>query len=88
MKKNQTVPKEVKEQIIERIRNEGKSVSSIDKEHGIPPTTVFSWLKRQTENPQYYREVVKLRKEKQTLLELIGKLTMDLSVLEKKELPK
>jgi len=88
MRKNQTVPKEVKKQIIERVRNEGKSVSAIAKEHGVPPTTVFSWLKRQTENPQYYKEVVKLRKEKQALLELVGKLTMNLSVMEKKETPK
>ena len=88
MKKNQTVPKEVKEQIIERIRTEGKSVTSIAKEHGVPPTTVFSWLQRKTENPQYYKEVVKLKKEKQSLLEIIGKLTMELSVMEKKETPK
>lgn len=85
MKKNQTVPKDVKEQIIERIRTEGKSVTSIAKEHGIPPSTVFSWLQRKTENPQYFREVIKLRKEKQMLLELVGKLTADKAVLEKKE---
>lgn len=85
MKKNQTVPKEVKDQIIERIRNEGKSVSSIAKEHGIPATTVFSWLKRRTENPQYYKELMKLRKEKQALMGIIGELTVRLSSTEKKE---
>ena len=86
MKKNQTISKEVKEQIIERIRNEGKSVSAIAKEHGIPPTTVFSWLKRKTENPQYYKEMIKLRKEKQALMGIIGELTVRLSDKEKKEI--
>lgn len=86
MKKNQTVPKEVKDQIIERIRSEGKSVSSIAKEHGIPASTVFSWLKRKTENPQYYKELMKLRKEKQALMGIIGELTVRLSDKEKKEL--
>jgi len=86
MKKNQTISKEVKEQIIERIRNEGKSVSAIAKKHGIPPTTVFSWLKRKTENPQYYKEMIKLRKEKQALMGIIGELTVRLSDKEKKEI--
>ena len=85
MKKIQRIPKDLKEQIIERIRNEGKPVASIAKEHGIPPSTVFSWLKRQTENPQYYKEVMKLRKEKQSLMEIIGELTVKLSDKEKKE---
>lgn len=85
MKKNQTIAKEIKEQIIERIRNEGKSVSSIAKEHGVPATTVFSWLKRKTENPQYYKELMKLRKEKQSLMGIIGELTVRLSGTEKKE---
>lgn len=86
MKKNQTVPKEIKEQIIERIRNEGKSVTSIAKEHGIPVSTVFTWIKRKTENPQYYKELIKLRKEKQSLIGIIGELTVRLSDTEKKEL--
>ncbi len=85
MKRTQTISKDLKEQIIERIRNEGKPVASIAKEHGIPPSTIFSWLKRQTENPQYYKEVMKLRKEKQYLMEIIGELTVRLSDKEKKE---
>ena len=85
MKRTQTISKDLKEQIIERIRNEGKPVASIAKEHGIAPSTVFSWLKRQTENPQYYKEVMKLRKEKQSLMEIIGELTVRLSDKEKKE---
>ncbi len=85
MKKNQTVSKEIKEQIIERIRNEGKSVTSIAKEHGIPASTVFTWLKRKTENPQYYKELMKLRKEKQALMGIIRELTVRLSEKEKKE---
>ncbi|MFH2013458.1 MAG: helix-turn-helix domain-containing protein [Patescibacteria group bacterium] len=84
MKRNQPVSKEIKEQIIQRVKNEGKPVTTIAKEHGIPSSTVFTWLKRETENPQYYKELIKLRKEKQDLMEIIGELTVRLSNMEKK----
>lgn len=85
MKKHHVIPKEVKEQIIERIRKEGKSVSRIAQEHGVKPTTVYSWLERKTNQPGAYKELIKLKKEKQVLLELVGKLTLQLSE-EKKDL--
>ena len=62
------------------------SLITLAKEHGVPATTVFSWLKRKTENPQYYKELMKLRKEKQSLMGIIGELTVRLSETEKKEL--
>lgn len=85
MKKLHRLPKEVKEQIIERVRTEGKPVSEIAKEHGIRPTTVYAWLQRKADNPRAFKELIKLKKEKQALLEIIGKLTVQLSHNEKKE---
>jgi transposase-like protein len=85
MKKLHKLPKEVKDQIIDRVRNEGRPVSEIAKEHGVKPTTIYSWLQRKTESPQTYRELIKLKKEKQLLLEIIGKMTVQLSNNEKKQ---
>ena len=85
MKSKHTISKELKDQILERIRKEGKPVSQIAKDHGIHPSTIYSWLERKASSPQYYKELIKLRKEKQTLMEIIGTLTVQLSQTEKKE---
>ena len=83
--KQYRVPKDVKEQIIERVRKEGKPAAQIAKEHGIKPTTVYSWLERKANQPGMHKELTKLKKERQVLLELIGNLTVQLSKAEKKE---
>lgn len=85
MKTKHVISKEIKEQILERIRKEGKPVAQIARDHGIHTSTVYSWLERKAASPQHYKELIKLKKEKQTLMEIIGNLTVQLSSVEKKE---
>ena len=88
MKSKHTISKEIKEQILERIRKEGKPIAQIARDHGIHPSTIYSWMERKAASPQHYKELIKLRKEKQTLMEIIGSLTVQLSQAEKKETSK
>lgn len=79
-----STPPELKKQILERIKREGISVPDAAKEHGIHPGTIYSWMAKGVEAPPSILELAKLRKENQMLLELIGKLTVEVSAEKKK----
>ena len=44
MKKGHRIAREVKEQILGRIKSEGLAVSEVAKEHGVSEQTVYNWL--------------------------------------------
>ena len=84
MKKKQIIAKEIKDQIIDRIKNQGVSVSQAGQEHGISTNTIYNWLSRKTEGSPGALEVAKLKKENKELRELVGELTFQLSKSQKK----
>jgi len=84
MKKKQIIAKEVKDQIMERIKNNGVSVSQAAQEHGIAANTIYGWLSRKTEGYPNLLDIIKLKKENKALKELIGEMTLDLSKTQKK----
>lgn len=84
MKKTYRVAPEIKEQIINRIKNEGVSVSSAASEHGLAENTIYTWLGRQAKGQPSWLEVSRLKKDNQALLALVGELTVKLSNAQKK----
>ncbi len=84
MKKKQIIAKEIKDQIIDRIKNQGVSVSQAAQEHGISTNTIYTWLSKKTEGGPGVLEVAKLKKENKELRELVGELTFQLSKSQKK----
>lgn len=86
MKKKQIIAKEVKDQIIERIKNQGVSVSQAAQEHGISTNTIYTWISKKTEGSPGVFELAKLKKENKELRELVGELTFQLSKSQKKTL--
>ena len=84
MKKYRIAP-EVKEQIINRIKNDGVSVASAAKEHGIHETTIYGWLGAKIEGGSNVLEIAKLRRENDELLRLVGLMTLKLSEAQKKK---
>jgi len=78
------ISKETKEQILNRIRNEGISVPQAAKDAGISDSAIYNWLGR-TAQAQGTTEVIRLRRELQATYELIGKLTAELNVFKKKD---
>ncbi len=78
------IAKETKEQILNRIKNEGVSVPQAAKDAGISNTTIYTWLGRTAQGQESNTEVLRLKRELQGAYELLGKLTTELTVFKKK----
>lgn len=84
MKKSYRIAKEIKEQILNRIKNDGVSVSDVSKEHGVAEGTIYGWIAKRTDGGPTMTEVIKLKQENRQLLELVGEMTLKLSETQKK----
>ena len=83
--KKYRIPPEVKEQIINRIKNDGVAVAEVAKEHGVSEQTVYNWLGRKAQGVPSILELAKLKRENDELLRLVGKITLTLSETQKKK---
>lgn len=84
LKKGFRVAKDVKEQILKRVREEGVPVSQAAQEHGVSDKAIYTWLtKGATGNPTW-SEIAKLKRENKVLRELVGAMTLKLSETQKK----
>ena len=84
MKKHR-IAKDVKEQIINRIKNEGVSVVDAAKDHGISENTIYGWIAKKAEGQPTLSEIIKLKRENTQLLQLVGEMTLKLSEAQKKK---
>lgn len=78
------IAKEIKEQILNRIKNEGVSVSQAATDHGVSVKTIYTWLGTGAKSVVSTIEFNKLRKENNELKQIIGSLTVKLSTDAKK----
>jgi transposase-like protein len=77
------VSRDIRNQILERVKTSGKSIAEISTEHGIGKTTIYEWLRESTgETPA--RDLIKLTKENKELKQIIGELTVQLGIAQKK----
>lgn len=83
MKKHRIAP-DLKEQIINRIKNDGVTVVEAAKDHGISEATIYSWIAKKTDGQVSLSEIIKLKKENAQLLSLVGEITLKLSESQKK----
>lgn len=83
--KKYKISREVREQILNRVKNEGVSVTDAAKDHGVNPTTVYGWLKDGAEGAPSILEVAKLRKENLELKLLVAELSLKVSEAQKKK---
>ena len=72
------VPREIKEEILKRIKEEGLSVKDAAKQYGIHHQTVYSWLTG-TVSQISVLEANRLKRDNQLLTTIIGKLNIALS---------
>ncbi|MEN9524264.1 MAG: Transposase [Candidatus Parcubacteria bacterium] len=84
MKKNRIAP-EIKEQILNRIKNDGVTIKQAASDHGIPESTISTWIARKVEGQPSLGEIIKLKKENDQLRQLIGDITLKLSETQKKK---
>ena len=83
--KKYKIAREIREQILNRVKNEGISVTDVAKDHGVNPTTVYEWLKDGAEGTPSALEVAKLRRENQELKLLVADMLLKLSEAQKKK---
>ena len=84
MKKHRIAP-EIKEQIINRIKNEGVTVVQAAKDHGVSEGTIYTWLTKKVEGMPTLAENIKLKRENAQLFALVGEITLKLSESQKKK---
>jgi transposase-like protein len=72
------IPKEIKEQILKRIKEDGVSVADAAAEHGISTKTIYNWMRNKGVQSTNILEISRLKRENKELLEIIGRLTHDL----------
>ena len=84
MTKKHRVSKEVKEQILKRIKEEGISVAQTATDHGLSEAAIYRWLSGGVKGQLSTLEIAKLRRENRELLELVGEVTLKLSNSQKK----
>lgn len=84
MKKTYRIAPEIKDQIIKRIKNEGLPVAQAAKEHGISEAAIYRWLGNGVSNAPTIGELVRLKRQNEELLALVGELTLKASQSQKK----
>ena len=84
MKTHKIAP-EVKEQIINRIKNDGVTVAQASKDHGVSEVSIYSWIAKKVEGQPTIAENIKLRREVDQLYKLVGEMTLKLSETQKKK---
>lgn len=83
MKKQRIAP-DVKEQIINRIKNDGVSVIQAAQDHGVAEGTIYGWIAKKVDGVST-SEVIKLKRENDQLKMLLGEITLKLSETQKKK---
>lgn len=84
MKKSYRIAPEVREQILKRIKEEGIPISQAAKDHGVSEAAVYRWLGRGLKNAPSIGEFVRLKRQNEELLALVGELTFKESRSQKK----
>ena len=83
-KKGYRIAKEVKAEIVRRVKEEGVSVAQAAKDAGIHETTIYGWLGSGATSAPSWGEFSRLQKQNKELVEVIGELTIKLSQAKKK----
>lgn len=78
------IPKEIKEQILKRIKEEGITVSQAAADAGISTKTIYNWMRNNSVKDTSILEISRLKRENRELAEIIGRLTHDLTKPKKK----
>jgi transposase len=71
------ISKEIKDQILNRIKNDGITAVKAATDAGISVKTVYNWMSTGIAKDCNILEITKLKKENQFLMQLIAKLTVE-----------
>lgn len=83
--RGKTISKEIKDQIINRIKNDGVTLTQASEDHGIPTSTIATWIAGKVKGQPRLVDIIKLKRENEQLKQLIGEITLKLSETQKKK---
>jgi transposase-like protein len=78
------VATDIKKQILERVKTSGKTVKEIAEEFGVATGTIYSWLSESAGGEITKKDLMDVQKENKQLKELLGEITLKMSVSQKK----
>lgn len=75
---NQPIQKDIKDQILARVREGKETVVDIAKQHGIKVNTVYGWISKGLGNGSPVLEASRLKRENERLKQIIGNMVLNL----------
>lgn len=78
------IVKEIKDEIINKLKHEGLSVMDAAKQYGISDKTIYNWLGTKARGSASLLEYNRIKKENEQLKQLVGDITLKLSAQEKR----
>lgn len=85
---SEPIAKEIKEQILHRIKIDGVSGAQAAKDAGVNAKTVYGWLAKESVGTVSVLELNRLKRENEGLCKIIGKLTLELDKVKRGRLPR
>jgi len=70
------IPKDVKDQILSRVREGKETVIEIARQHGVKVNTVYGWVSSNAGDNRGVLEINRVKRENQKLKEIIGQLVL------------
>ena len=78
------IAKEIKDEIINKLKHDGLSVMDAAKQYGISDKTIYNWLGTKAKGSVSLLEFNRIKKENDQLKQLIGDITLKFSAQEKR----
>jgi transposase-like protein len=75
----QCVSDDKKQEIIRKVRDEGKKVSELAAEYSVSSKSIYTWLRDGVKGDNSALEIARLKRETEMLYGLLGKLTAEAS---------
>ncbi len=75
----QYISDDKKQEIIRKIRDEGKRVSELATDYGVSTKSIYTWLRDGVKGDNHALELARLKRENDMLYNLLGKLTAEVS---------
>lgn len=75
----QYVGDDKKQEIVRKVRDEGKKVSELAVEYGVSTKSIYTWLRDGVKGDNSALEIARLKRETEMLYGLLGKLTAEAS---------
>jgi len=70
--------KQLKEEVVEKIKTSGKPVAEVASEYGINVKSVYNWLKGGIKQDGSILEINRLKRQNEELMRLVGEMTLEL----------